>query len=270
MYTPPLPRKKSGELLKSSLKMRRTHSRGSLILVTDPVNSSSSKNTPAMPAHKGVRFHSQLENVKLFLAKQKPLAISRSGNPTDTSGTDSEIPPFTYPRDDGLKDRPFVMLRIDVPTVPPLAEDTRDVAVDNIDLVGTTVEGTVRVRNIAFEKLVAVRFTLDKWQTTSETTARYEESLPNGAFDRFMFSIKLADALSRAEEKTLYLAVRCSVAGHEVWDNNSGGTITAVEIIKSDLYARMRWRPTRRLWLRVARSLRELMISWICISSLRS
>jgi hypothetical protein len=220
--TPPLPRDMSGKPLKPSLKVRRTHSRGSLSVINDPANASSSKSAPAMPAHKGVRFHSQLEHVKLFLAKQKPLAVSRDGNPTDTSGTDSEFPPsINHGRDDGLKERPLVMHRINVPTVL-LPEDTRDVAVENINLVGTVVEGTVRVRNIAFEKWIAVRFTLDKWWTTSEVTGRYTESLQDGTFDRFMFSIKLADVLSRAEEKTLYLAVRYSVAGREIWDNNSG------------------------------------------------
>jgi len=38
----------------------------------------------------------------------------------------------------------------------------------------------------------------------------------------FVFTIKLADVPSHAEENTLYLAVRYSVAGREVWDNNSG------------------------------------------------
>jgi Carbohydrate/starch-binding module (family 21) len=219
--TPLLPRKKSGEPLKSSLKAKRTPARGSLTVITDPV-SLSSRSAPATPAHKGVRFHSQLEHVKLFLAEQKPLAVSRDGSPTDTSGTDSEFPPFIYGPDDDLKERPLVMHRIDIPTVPPLAADSCDVAIENIDLVGTTVEGIVRVRNIAFEKWIAVRFTLDKWQTTSEVTARYKESSPNTTFDRFMFSIKLADVLSRAEEKTLFLAVRYSVAGREIWDNNGG------------------------------------------------
>ena len=217
-----LPRKKSGEPLKSSLKMKRTPVRGSLTVITDPVGLSSSKSAPATPAHKGVRFRSQLEDVKLFLAEQKPLAVSRDGSPTDTSGTDSEFPSFIYGRDDDIKDRPLVMRKIDVPASLPLAEDTRDIAVETIDLVGTTVEGIIRARNIAFEKWIAVRFTLDKWQTTSEVTARYKESLPDGRIDRFTFAIKLADALSRAEEKTLYLAVRYSVAGREIWDNNNG------------------------------------------------
>ena len=160
--------------------------------------------------------------MKLFFAKQKPLAVSRDGNPTDTSGTDSEFPLYIGARSDDLKDRPLVMHRIDVPPLLPLAGDTRDVAVESIDWVGTTVEGVVRVRNLAFEKWIAVRFTLDNWQTTSEVTARYKDSLPNGTFDRFAFEIKLADVFSRAEEKTIYLAVRYSVAGREIWDNNNG------------------------------------------------
>ena len=221
--SPPFPRNKSGKPLKSLLKLRRTHPRNSLSLITDPVDSSSSKSAPAALTHKGVRFHSQLEHVKLFVAKQKPLAVSREGHLTDTSGTDSEFPPYSYDgRGDDLKERPLVMHRIDVPTAPPRPDDTRDVTVENIDLSGTAVKGTVRVRNIAFEKCIAVRFTLDKWQTTSEVTARYMESIQNGTYDRFTFSIRLADILSRVEEKTLYLSVRYSVAGREIWDNNSG------------------------------------------------
>ena len=222
VHTPPLLRRKSGEPLKPSLKVKRTSSRGSLTVVTDPVNSSSSKSAPAAPAHKGVHFNSQLEHVKLFLPKQKPLAVSRDGYPTDTSGTDSEFSPIVCARDDDFRDRPLVMHPIEVPRPLPLAEDTCDVRVESIDLVGTTIEGVVRVRNLAFEKWIAARFTLDNWQTTSEVTARYKDTLQNGTFDRFMFAIKLADVLSRAEEKTLYLTVRYSVAGREIWDNNSG------------------------------------------------
>jgi hypothetical protein len=157
--------------------------------------------------------------VKLFLAEQKLLAVSRDGSPTDTSGTESEFPrsstaAVTISRS-GLSS-----CAVDVPTALPLAEDLRDVAVENIELVGTTVEGVIRVRNLAFEKWI--RCALDRWQTASEVTARYKESLPNCTMDRFIFTIKLADVLSHAEEKSLYLAVRYSVAGREVWDNNSG------------------------------------------------
>jgi len=43
-----------------------------------------------------------------------------------------------------------------------LDEDLRDVAVEDSELVGSTIDGVVRVRNLAFEKWIAVRFTLDK------------------------------------------------------------------------------------------------------------
>ena len=79
--TPPSTREKSGEPLKSSLKVRRTHSRGSLSVITDPGSATSSKSAPATcQPTRGVRFHSQLEHVKLFVAKQKPLTVSRDGN----------------------------------------------------------------------------------------------------------------------------------------------------------------------------------------------
>ena len=146
----------------SSLKGKRTPARGSLTDLTDPAGLSSS-DAAATPAHKDVRFDSQLEHVKLFLAEQRPLAVLRDGSPTDASGTESESPSFIYGCGNGFKEWPFIMRRIDVPAALPLAEDLRDVAVENIELVGTTVEGVVRVHNITYEKWIAVRFTIDSW-----------------------------------------------------------------------------------------------------------
>ena len=87
--------------------------------------------------------------------------LSHDGSPADTSETESEFSSFIYGRGDDFKERVLVMRSIDVPV--PLPEDMRDVAVENIELVGTTVEGVVRVRNITYEKWIAVRFTIDNW-----------------------------------------------------------------------------------------------------------
>ncbi|KAF8420157.1 putative phosphatase regulatory subunit, partial [Boletus edulis BED1] len=81
-----------------------------------------------------------------------------------------------------------------------------------------TITGNVRVRNIAYEKWLAIRFTLDCWQTTSEVTARYDKSIQDGAFDIFTFTIRLHDIWSRA----ILIALRYTVAGKEYWDNNAG------------------------------------------------
>ncbi|THH20054.1 hypothetical protein EW146_g1240 [Bondarzewia mesenterica] len=216
-------RKKSGEPLKSSLKAKRSNgTRGSLSIVTSGAGASMCKSEPATPSlSKNVHFDAQLEHVKVYFAEQKPLAVSRDGSPTDTSGTDTDFPSFIY----GAKEEEavrgaLVMRKVDVPVRPNL---NADIALETLELLSesSSVQGVVRVKNLAFEKWVAVRFTMDWWQTTSEVTARYVGSCEDGV-DRFGFTIKLHDMLARAEEKTLFLALRYTVAGREIWDNNGG------------------------------------------------
>jgi len=127
---------------------------------------------------------------------------------------------------DDFKERLLVMRSINVPAALPLAGDMRDVAVENIELVGTTGEGVVRVRNIAFKQCIAVRFTLDKRQRTSEVTTRYMpvESLPKWhhgpLYDHNQTGQTLFPAWRRPSIS--FLVVRYSVSGREIWDNNSG------------------------------------------------
>lgn len=109
------------------------------------------------------------------------------------------------------------------------------------------LRGIVRVRNIAFEKRVAARFTVDDWTTVSEVLARYTGPGPTGAhgddstWDRFAFSISLefyaprprpsarASHASTDSHSTLLLAVSFSVPGiGEWWDNNGGGDFSIV------------------------------------------
>ncbi|KAI0345024.1 hypothetical protein BDW22DRAFT_988594 [Trametopsis cervina] len=214
-------RKKSGEPLKSSLKSRRPVVRGDLSVVTGPMSSKSEPSTPT--CIKSVHFDSQLEHVKLFLAEQKPLAVSRDGSPTDdTSGTESDFPAFIYGKDEEKGPLEVVTQGLRVETAEERAKV--DVKLESVKLGedGSSIVGHVRVRNLAFEKWVAVRFTCDWWQTTSEVTARYLETLPDtdGLHDRFQFSIRLNDMMSRIEDKTMFLAVRYTSAGREMWDNN--------------------------------------------------
>lgn len=211
---PNLIRKKSGEPVKSSLKTSK-----SLTIITPVLGT---KSEPTTPTHqKAVHFDAQLEHVKLFLAEQKPLAVSRDGSPTDDSCTDSDFPSFIF-GDSGEKiaKRPITM---QLHNMPGRINPAADVALEGLALTfdGLSINGRVRVRNIAYSKIIAVRFTLDNWQTTSEVAGKYHESLTK-EFDRFTFSIRLNDLLSRIETKQLFLAVRYSVAGKEFWDNNRG------------------------------------------------
>jgi len=105
------------------------------------------------------------------------------------------------------------------------------------------LRGTVRVRNIAYEKRVAARFTIDDWTTVSEVFARYTGPAIAGAYhhrsdgddgkwDRFAFSISLefyAPRRAGASPFTLLLAVRFAVPGvGEWWDNNGGNNFGVV------------------------------------------
>ena len=216
--------KKSGQLVKSSLKSSKSATRNTLSVVTVP---QSSKSEPTTPTQKAVHFDSQLEHVKLFLAEQKPLAVSRDGSPTDdTSGTDSDFPKSIYGEGDDWRSRKILHMQLG--NMPTTINPNLDVALESLSLTsdGTSILGRVRVRNIAFAKCVAIRFTLDSWQTTSEVTGRYVESI-NSEFDKFSFTIRLYDLLARIEDKTLVMAIRYSVAGQDFWDNNNGQNYTA-------------------------------------------
>ena len=210
-------RKKSGEPIKPSLK------RPKLPDLSIPVGGGVVQSEPTTPTlSKAVHFDAKLEHVKLFLAKQKPLAVSRDHDvTTDTSGTESDFPSLIRGSSDDCLDRQIELHVRNLPSVPP---EGADVILQKLTLSQSdkTIVGTVRVRNIAYEKWVAARFTLDLWQTTSEVTARYTESLDGGLFDIFTFSIRLHDMWARIDEKTMFIALRYTVAGRQIWDNNGG------------------------------------------------
>lgn len=86
-----------------------------------------------------------------------------------------------------------------------------------LSLDGSQLVGAVVAMNLGFQKVVAVRFTTDFWQTISEVTAEYSHSgdhLPGD--DEFKFTIDV----DSPETKTMFLCVRYAVNGQEFWDNN--------------------------------------------------
>ncbi|KAM0792164.1 hypothetical protein ACM66B_004861 [Microbotryomycetes sp. NB124-2] len=200
-------RKKSGELVRSSLKSadsRRAKPR-------------SAPATPISP--KFVHFDTQLEHVKHFLAQQRPAAVSRSGSPIETE-TEDEPEAYPFP---AMIPPAAGSIKLKLPNFPSRVSNEQDVYVETLEMApdGKSIRGVVRVRNLAFEKWVAVRFTLDHWQTVSEVSAEHHESMGSTS-DRFVFNIRLHDLLARIEEKTMFIAVRYTVGGREIWDNNDG------------------------------------------------
>lgn len=208
-------RKKSGELVRPSLKAdgsRRDYSKPR-----------SAPATPVCPKY--VHFDTQLEHVKHFIAQQRPAAVSRTGSPIETE-TEEEPEAYPFPAMVQPKAGTVKLVLPNFPTATVRAAADKDAYVDSLEMDkdGKNIKGIVRVKNLAFEKWVAIRFTLDHWRTVSEVSAEYLDSPPSkaGAQDRFTFTIKLQDLLSRIEDKTMFLAVRYTVGGREIWDNNDG------------------------------------------------
>lgn len=209
---PPMLRKKSGELVRPALRPSSARRRPS-----------SMPGTPTFS--KAVHFDSHLEHVRHFLQVDRPLAVSAGSSPVEAYDSDSEFP-FD---DESVQGRgpPFeweiVISNFPADTPLRLAQPVR---VERVFLSADnkTLIGSVAVANLAFNKWVVARFTLDYWKTTSEVVAEFNNDIraPRHAdgHDRFNFNIKLAD-LANLEAKTMFFCVKYCVNGQEYWDNNN-------------------------------------------------
>ncbi|CAD6955108.1 unnamed protein product [Tilletia controversa] len=252
---PELVRKKSGEPVKSSLKhfaqsafMHRADSSPAA-----PASFHRAKSVPTTPtSSKAVHFDPVLEHVKVFKHRQKPLAVSRDGSPEHTETETEEEREFPFyqnwrkhvvgnsssPSGSGSQSSAAStptgeveeQLVLRLPNFPSSAKLSvyRPVFLERVYLSDDlrSVKGAVQVQNLAFEKWLAVRFSLDNWATVCEVTAEHAESIKGGKSDRFTFSIKLNELLiwtrGQEETKTMLVCLRYTTAGQEFWDNNEG------------------------------------------------
>ena len=208
---PQMVRKKSGELVRPALRAS-SHRRPS-----------SMPGTPTFS--KAVHFDSHLEHVRHFLQVDRPVAVSAGSSPVDSHDSDNEYP---FSNQSSSRSPPFEW-QITVANFPvdTPARKAQHVRLERVWLSNDQkcLIGSVVVANIAFQKHVTCRFTLDYWKTTSEVSAEYfgeaqSRDISEGR-DRFHFTIKLSD-ISNLGTKTLYFCIRYNVAGQELWDNNTG------------------------------------------------
>ncbi|KAI5465308.1 putative phosphatase regulatory subunit-domain-containing protein [Mariannaea sp. PMI_226] len=209
---PQMVRKKSGELVRPALR---------------PSSRRRPSSMPGTPIFsKAVHFDSHLEHVRHFLQVDRPLAVSAGSSPVDNYDSDAEYP-FPANARSSTRSPPYEweILTSNFPQDSP-ARKAQPVRLEKVWLSPDqkNLLGSVAVSNLAFQKNVVCRFTLDYWKTTSEIAAQYGHEIrpretPLG-HDRFTFSIKLSDT-ANLESKTLFFCIRYSVNGHEHWDNNS-------------------------------------------------
>ena len=252
--------------LKSSLK---SASSPALVPQHMHLRSRSEPSTP-VATPKNVHFPAEdfgLATVRVFDCKARPAALSSppnaNGDETETEGEDT--PRFPFPVS------PAINYEIDPAYSSSISSRVCPLANSFLESLNLTpssftstrpsakplLTGSILVRNLAFEKHVAVRFTLDDWQTVSEVSAHYVDSfssLPSRfslspspstpgdstsqrarGWDRFSFSIRLEDYVPSLSTRTIWLVARYRVnsthplpgstvcgPGGEWWDNNRG------------------------------------------------
>ena len=251
--------------LKSSLKYSNTGSFDRSKEISAPIQPHVLRNIVPSSSRKSVRFRDTsdgLESIHLFHATGCPSALldpdsaTESNTDTDTDDAPSFSSPFQRLIRAGASAvaTPLAPLKVtEMSLIPSLYIPTNpDVYLESISPILFTgaraplLHGTVRVRNIAYEKCVAARFTIDDWTTVSEVLARYTGPAISGAhhhgdggdgkWDRFAFSISLefyatrrAGASLHSHEFTLLLAMRFTAPGvGEWWDNNGGNNFRIV------------------------------------------
>ena len=256
-------RKKSGEVVKPSLKQRSlsTPDLGRNDDDSDSQNGDTGGSRPfGEERSKSVRFADAdaddsraLESVVLFLREQKVTAVGKAADPdragnmteTETDGdTDaSDFVEFRTRRNAAARaidEASNIVLeggsrvpRIRVDFAPDARGVLKDehVVLERVELLSSTgalqLRGTALARNVSFQKWVAVRFTMDHWQTVSEVSGAHVCHIPSATtgdegWDRFSFSIKLDDFKRKLDERQLVMCVRFSVDGREWWDSNNG------------------------------------------------
>lgn len=238
-YTNPLVRKKSGELVKSSLKLNSTFETSGAISL------------PTTPTYKQVHFGPSIA-VKYFDEKDKPISISADNSPytsdcdilneSDTPSSDDDndyayygltsitnnsdysnflrkklydaaknlVENETLPHLEKFK---FEMQRWNLETGQFKTISYRDkldcefpVFLERyfINLEKTAVIGQIAVKNISYFKKVVVRYTIDDWVAVENIEAHYTSDIPRvlkkAGYDRFIFSIPTAQLIFKFYE----------------------------------------------------------------------
>ncbi|XP_063195749.1 protein phosphatase 1 regulatory subunit 3C [Chroicocephalus ridibundus] len=95
------------------------------------------------------------------------------------------------------------------------------VCLENCTLQEKVLSGTVKVKNMSFEKKVQVRITFDTWKTYTDVECVYMNNVYNDSEnDTFSFSIDVPPAVS-SEEK-IEFCISYQSREHTFWDNNEG------------------------------------------------
>jgi uncharacterized UBP type Zn finger protein len=95
----------------------------------------------------------------------------------------------------------------------------QQVVLEHIFTRGNTAYGTIRVTNRSFDKKVFVRYTIDRWKTSSLINAYYSTHYSDNNTDVFLFKL-IVPKEKLSLPMSLSFAICYSVNHEEFWDNN--------------------------------------------------
>ncbi|XP_059214543.1 protein phosphatase 1 regulatory subunit 3B-like [Centropristis striata] len=101
------------------------------------------------------------------------------------------------------------------------------VCLEHCVLKEKALAGTVKVKNVSFQKSVRLRVTFDSWKSHTDVDCEYmKDSYPTAYSDTFSFDVGLPEQLRPYER--VEFAVCYEVDGHEYWDSNEGANYRIV------------------------------------------
>ncbi|ESX01401.1 hypothetical protein KL918_004233 [Ogataea parapolymorpha] len=223
---PSLLRKKSGELVKSSLKLP------------------SLKRSSSMPNAKSVRFANRLEDIKFFDKLERPTAVSAEASPVGSPVSSPSLRPswdFSSSDEEDLDNTTdylseyWEILHNDVPHTSNVVNfgkfnSDKPIILESLKLNSTkdSLIGFVYVRNLGYEKKILIKLTFDDWKSFIEIdNANYISSnhifryMEDGvSYDKFSFIIKLRNLGIYKSQMNLKFCIKYQVNQTEYWDNN--------------------------------------------------
>ncbi|XP_072880418.1 protein phosphatase 1 regulatory subunit 3B [Hemitrygon akajei] len=105
------------------------------------------------------------------------------------------------------------------------------VCLENCLLQEGKIMGTIKVKNIAFEKSLKVRITFDTWKTFQDHDCCYvQDSYGGSDRDTFTFKVCLPEYIAPHERIEFAICYECG--GKTFWDNNKGENY---RLIRSEL-----------------------------------
>lgn len=95
------------------------------------------------------------------------------------------------------------------------------VCLEHCVLKEKVLAGTIKVKNVSFQKSVKVRVTFDSWKSHIDIGCKYiKDTYPSSYSDTFSFDVAIPEILQLHER--IEFAICYEVAGCEYWDSNEG------------------------------------------------